>query len=243
MAVDKHINDKQMNRQGFIKQGLYGLGALISVPPLLQSCINAASQSSDAAGACASVSPTETKGPFPIQTPSDLVQSNIVSDREGIPLLIQIQVQNKNQNCQPLAGALVDVWHCDADGAYSEYGGNALQRIDYSNAHFLRGRQRTDANGRVSFVSIYPGSYPGRAPHIHLEVLDSSQRSLLISQIAFPEEVSNTVYATAHYQGQAKTANTRDALFADSLAQNLADAVTGNPNDGYTLVKTLVVNG
>lgn len=231
-----------MNRQQFVKKGLYGLGALISVPPILQSCMNTVTQTTAAAGACAAVSPSETKGPFPIKTPTELVKANIVSDREGIPLVVQIQVQNKNNNCQPLAGVLVDVWHCDADGNYSEYGGTGMQPTDYTNAHFLRGRQTTDAEGKVNFVSIYPGWYRGRAPHIHLEVLNSNSRSLLVSQIAFPEDISSTVYATSEYNGQADTANTRDNVFADSLEQNMADTVTGNPNDGYTLIKTIVVS-
>lgn len=232
-----------MNRQQFVKQGFFGLGALITSGGLLQACTQLANptSSSGASAAGCTLSPSETKGPFPIKSPAELVKSNIVSDRDGIPLLITIQVVNSNSNCQPVANALVDIWHCDAKGNYSEYGGSGMQPTDYTNAHFLRGRQTTDASGKVSFVSIYPGWYRGRAPHIHLEVFSASGQSLVVSQIAFPEDISKGVYTTSHYNGDADTANTRDNVFADSLSLNMADAVTGNNNDGYVLNKVITV--
>lgn len=235
-----------MNRQQFVKQGIYGLGALLSSGSLLQACTKLADPTSTAtsglnAEGC-TLSPSETKGPFPIKSPAELVKSSIVSDREGIPLVINVQVVNQNKNCAPVANAKVDLWHCDADGNYSEYGGTGMQQTDYTNAHFLRGRQTTDANGQVSFISIYPGWYRGRAPHIHLEIIDASGSSLMVSQIAFPEDTSSTVYATEHYNGEADTANTRDNVFSDSLILNMADSLTGNTTDGYVLTKTITVN-
>jgi protocatechuate 3,4-dioxygenase beta subunit len=181
--------------------------------------------------------PAETKGPFPNKTPSQLVQENIKSDRTGIALLLNLTIQNKNNNCKGLQGALVDVWHCDREGNYSEYGEN-------TSVHYLRGRQSTDANGNVSFITIYPGWYPGRAPHIHLEVLSASGTSLLITQIAFPENISNEVYSSPLYssRGQADTSNASDGVFYDSLKDELA-IVAGNLTNGYTLHKTIVVNG
>lgn len=235
-----------MNRQQFVKQGIYGLGALLSSGSLLQACTKLADPTSTAtsglnAEGC-TLSPSETKGPFPIKSPAELVKSSIVSDREGIPLVINVQVVNQNKNCAPVANAKVDLWHCDADGNYSEYGGTGMQQTDYTNAHFLRGRQTTDANGQVSFISIYPGWYRGRAPHIHLEIIDANGSSLMVSQIAFPEDTSSTVYATEHYNGEADTANTRDNVFSDSLVLNMADSLTGNTTDGYVLTKTITVN-
>lgn len=233
-----------MNRQQFVKQGIYGLGALISSGGLLQACTKLATPTTNSgvsADGC-TLSPSETKGPFPIKSPAELVKSSIVSDREGIPMTISIQVVNNNSDCQPVAGAMVDVWHCDADGNYSEYGGSGMQPTNYTNAHFLRGRQTTDAEGKVNFISIYPGWYRGRAPHIHVEVLSSAGKSLMVTQIAFPEDTSKTVYATAYYNGDADTANARDNVFSDSLTLNMADTVTGNTNDGYTVNKVITVN-
>ena len=105
----------------------------------------------------------------------------------------------------------------------------------------MRGRQTTDANGNASFISIFPGWYPGRAPHIHLEILDANGNSIKITQIAFSKSVCDAVYATASYRGEADTLNTKDNVFINSLEGNMADSVTGNTADGYTLLKTIVV--
>lgn len=220
-----------MDRKQFIKHGLKSLGAIVALPVVVQACTDADGKGD--AGNC-SLSPKETAGPFPIKTPTDLVRENITSDRTGVALLMTLTVQNKSNNCQPLAGAFVDVWHCDAEGNYSEYGANAAN-------DFLRGRQTTNANGQVSFITIFPGWYPGRSPHIHIEVLDASDNSIRVTQIAFPKEVCDTVYATDGYNGTADTSNQNDGVFYNSLAGNMADSVTGNTTDGYTLLKTLIV--
>ncbi len=189
-----------------------------------------------------SVSPGETKGPFPTKTPAEMVKSNITSDRKGIALLINLTVIDKTNNCKPVPGAPVDIWHCDKDGNYSEYGNHPMQKNDLTSAHFLRGRQTTDEHGRVSFLSIYPGWYNGRAPHIHLEIFDKNGRSLLVTQVAFPEEVSRKVYSSTFYssRGQADTPNDRDNVFADSLSEQMG-TITGNMTDGFTLSSTIVV--
>ena len=116
-----------------------------------------------------------------------------------------------------------------------------MQREDLTQEHFLRGRQETDESGQVSFLSIFPGFYPGRAPHIHIEVLDEQDRSLLVTQIAFPEQICNHVYETEHYQGNNYTSNAKDVLFRDSLEGNMADQVNGDLKAGFTLKKELIV--
>ncbi|SHM50461.1 intradiol ring-cleavage dioxygenase [Flavobacterium chilense] len=236
-----------MDRKRFIRNGFLGIASLATASQLLESCSKNDNDHTDTAasgdGSC-TISPSETKGPFPIKTPSQLVLENIKSDRVGIALLINLVIENKNNNCAPLAGVLVDVWHCDKDGNYSEYGGTSMQQTDYTSVHFLRGRQTTNTKGEVSFISIFPGWYQGRAPHVHVEVLSNSGSSLLVTQIAFPENVSSTVYSSANYaaHGQADTSNTKDNVFSDSLADELA-TLTGNLTDGYTLSKTITVNG
>ncbi|MCB0629913.1 MAG: hypothetical protein KDD15_09275 [Lewinella sp.] len=140
-----------------------------------------------------------------------------------------------------MEGVYVDVWHCDSDGNYSEYGGTQMQQTNYTNVHFLRGRQTTDANGQASFISIYPGWYQGRAPHIHVEVLDTNENSLMVTQIAFPEDISQTVYATDNYNGIYDTSNAQDNIFADSLDGNMC-TISGNTTDGYTLTHTITLN-
>jgi len=230
-----------MQRKKFLQSGLLGLGSLFTLSALLG---NKKKNTGTPQDADCNLSPRETRGPFPTKTPAELVQANITRDRQGIALLIHLTILNKNNDCKPLAGALVDIWHCDKDGNYSEYGNHSMQRSDFSAAHFLRGRQTTDVGGKVSFVSIYPGWYSGRAPHIHLEIKDSSGKSLLVTQVAFPEHISNEVYTTSSLyaaRGKADTSNAGDGIFQDSLAEQMA-VVTGNVKDGYTLTKEIVVN-
>ena len=227
-----------MERKDFLKKGVFGFATILTGAAIAGDSKN---QNAPGEDEC-DVSPRETKGPFPTKTPSQMVQSNIKSDRTGIALLINLTIVNKTDKCKPLAGAPVDIWHCDKDGNYSEYGNHPMQRNDLTSAHFLRGRQITDAKGNVSFLSIYPGWYHGRAPHIHIEVFDKSGASLLVTQVAFPENISNKVYSSALYaaRGEADTPNNRDNIFSDSLSEQMA-TVTGNITDGFTLSSTIVV--
>jgi len=223
-----------MNRKNFLKKSTLGLSSIVAIPTMITSC-----KKDEVVDPTACVtSPEETAGPFPIKTPADWVRENIIGDRAGVPLMMTFTIQNTNDNCSPLQGALVDIWQCDAKGNYSEYSG----QLDgnFTNNHFLRGRQTTDANGNASFISIYPGWYPGRTPHLHLEIKDNNNRSLLITQVSFPEDVSSTVYATAEYKGAADTNNSNDGIVG---AGNLADTVTGDTINGYTLNKVIKVAG
>ncbi|WP_299548951.1 intradiol ring-cleavage dioxygenase [Seonamhaeicola sp.] len=224
-----------MDRKIFLKNGIKAIGIIAAVPTLVTSCESTDEEVS--ANSC-TMSPRETAGPFPIKTPADLVRENIIGNKQGVPLLMKFVIQNVNQGCSPLAGVYVDVWHCDAKGNYSEYS----DQLDgnFTNESFLRGRQTTDNNGNASFISIYPGWYPGRTPHLHVEIKDSSNKSLLITQVSFPDTISNTVYATTGYKGTADTNNLNDGIVDNS---NLADSVTGNASDGYTLIKTIKVPG
>ena len=229
-----------MDRKKFLKKGLVGLGTIVALPIVITSCSNDDDNNSTTTGDC-DLSPSETAGPFPIITPAQLAQANIIGNRTGVALLITLTVQDQSDDCNPLSGVLVDLWHCDAEGNYSQYGGTQMQQTDYTNEDFLRGRQTTDSNGQVSFISIFPGWYMGRAPHIHVEILDSNENSLRVTQIAFPKDICDTVYATTGYNGEADTLNASDNVFSDSLDGNMLDSLTGNTTDGYTLLKTIVV--
>ncbi|SHI02813.1 Dioxygenase [Chryseolinea serpens] len=237
-----------MDRKKFLTNGFLGLGAIAALPTAITSCsgddkvdtATPANGGGNNSSDCV-ISPTETVGPFPIRTPAQYVRASIFGDRTGIPLLMTLTIQDQSSDCSPLAGVLVDIWQCDKDGNYSQYGGNQLQTANYNNQNFLRGRQTTDANGQVSFISIFPGWYPGRAPHIHVEVLTTSGTSLLVTQIAFPISVYSAVYATNGYNGAPDRSNAQDSIFSDSLSRNMADSVTGNIVDGYTLFKTITV--
>ena len=174
--------------------------------------------------ACA-VAPNETAGPYPSK--SDIFRSDIRENRSGVPLALTIRVINVSNACAPLANANVEIWQCDATGNYSEYGTQTTQT-------YLRGIQTTDANGQVSFMTIYPGWYQGRATHIHIEVTVNG-RSVKVTQIAFPETINAAVYATGVYasRGSNPTANLQDGIFADSLSSELVTP-SGNPAAGYS---------
>jgi protocatechuate 3,4-dioxygenase beta subunit len=173
--------------------------------------------------ACA-VTPTETVGPYPSLV--DLVRSDIRESRNGTALTLVISVVNVNSGCAPVSNANVEVWQCDAAGNYSEYGSQTSQT-------YLRGIQTTDANGQVTFTTIYPGWYQGRATHIHVEVTING-RSVKATQMAFPESINNAVYATGVYasRGSNPMSNLSDGIFADSLSSELVTPV-GDPANGY----------
>ena len=128
----------------------------------------------------------------------------------------------------PVAGATVDIWQCDAAGSYSEYGTERAET-------YLRGRQTTNASGEVTFTTIYPGWYQGRATHIHVEV-SINGRSVKVTQIAFPEDVTAQVYRTGAYAsgGQNPTTNARDMVFADGVADELITLTSGDATSGFT---------
>ena len=242
-----------MERKAFLKNGLMAALGFTAIAPLASSCkktditgstteTGTGSGTGTGTGAC-TTSPAETAGPFPTKTPSSLVSADIRSDRTGIPLTIKITINNKNASCAALAGAIVDIWHCDKDGYYSEYGGSGMQSANFTSVHFLRGRQTTDANGLVTFTSVFPGWYSGRAPHIHVHVYSATGASLLVTQIAFPTNVCDTVYTTAtnfYTRGKQDTSNAGDNVFSDSLASELA-TVSGSVSAGYTLTHLITV--
>jgi protocatechuate 3,4-dioxygenase beta subunit len=174
--------------------------------------------------ACA-VTPTETVGPYPSR--ADFVRSDIREGKPGTQLTLTITVVNTSNSCSPIAGVNVEVWQCDASGNYSQYGTQTSQT-------YLRGIQTTNANGQVTFVTVYPGWYQGRATHIHVEVTRNGA-SAKVTQIAFPEATNAAVYGTGVYaaRGANPTSNTRDGIFADSLNSELA-AVSGDPASGLT---------
>lgn len=218
-----------MDRKKFIKRSALGLGILPLAP------LGTILKDQETCEA----TPKEIAGPFPNKRPKDYITENIVGDRKGIPLLINFKVQNVNDNCSPLESMLVDIWQCDSQGNYSEY----RHQLDgnFTGSNFLRGRQTTDSNGNVSFVSIYPGWYPGRSPHLHVEVLTKKEKSVLITQIAFPEDISKKVYESSLYNGVHDTPNRSDYEFRDSLKHNLTDSLSGNVSDGYVLNKIIKV--
>lgn len=235
-----------MERKNFLKKTAGFIGA-IGIIPVLDACkkddtTDDSSSGSDS-GSC-SVTDTETDGPYPLYSSrgSAIQRTTIADGKTGLPLNIKIVVKNVNNSCAVLANVVVDIWHCDKDGYYSGYTNTGyLGTQNNSSLVFCRGRQISDSNGEVSFVSIYPGWYSGRCIHIHVQVYVSSTLKLT-SQIAFPDAINSVVCNTSLYlmHGQPDTTNTTDSIISNSLDNELA-TVTANSSGGYDLVHTLYV--
>ena len=164
------------------------------------------------------VTPEQTEGPYFLD--ARLQRSDIRgepgdgSHKPGLPLALSLRLLSVSGNrCVPLIGAGVDLWHCDAAGVYSGVEGNK--------ARFLRGYQLSDAQGRVRFVSIYPGWYPGRAVHVHFKVRSPAVKGAaagagheFTSQFYFDEALNDKVFAAAPYaRAGDRTRNAQDGIY------------------------------
>ncbi|MET9523126.1 intradiol ring-cleavage dioxygenase [Streptomyces coeruleorubidus] len=221
---------------------------------------SSASSSSSSSAACAEI-PEETAGPFPgdgsngvnVLKESGVVRSDIRKSfgdsaggtAEGVPLTITLTVVDAASGCgTPKRGAAVYVWHCDRDGAYSLYSDGVTEE------NYLRGVQETDDKGQVTFTSVFPGCYPGRWPHVHFEVYGSLADATAAtsitntSQLAFPKDVCDAVYATDGYGDSVRNLSSLsledDGIFSDGHERQLA-ATTGSAGDGYTATLTVPV--
>jgi protocatechuate 3,4-dioxygenase beta subunit len=175
----------------------------------------ALAQASRPVPACV-VRSAQTEGPFYVD--EKLERSDIRTDpatgerRPGVPLELAFAVSRLAAGgCAPLVGAVVDVWHCDAAGAYSD-----VRDAGRSTAgqRFLRGYQTTSEAGVARFTTIYPGWYQGRAVHIHFKVRAAKGQEFT-SQIYFDEAVTDRVHALAPYAGRGggRLRNESDGLY------------------------------
>lgn len=169
-----------------------------------------------------------TEGPFYIDP--KLLRADITEGKPGLPMQLRLQVVTAD--CAPVAGARVDVWHCDALGVYSGVDDRG-EGGDTTGQSFLRGTQHTDNAGIVTFQTVFPGWYRGRTTHVHYKVFLDAQ-TVLTSQIFFDEAVNDTIYADhSAYTRQSQ----RDMLNAqDGIAQ---DAGAG----AYARVKMIEQDG
>jgi protocatechuate 3,4-dioxygenase beta subunit len=200
-------------------------------PTTPSSTVEAATTASTNA-ACA-VTPTETVGPYPSLV--DLFRSDIREGKSGTLLTLTIKVVNAASACAAISGANVEIWHVDAAGNYSQYGTQTAET-------YLRGIQTTNTNGEVTFTTIYPGWYQGRATHIHAEVTMGG-RSVKVTQIAFPETVNNVVHASGVYasRGTNPISNLSDGIFSDSLSSELVTP-TGSASGGYAATFQIAIS-
>jgi uncharacterized protein (TIGR03437 family) len=159
------------------------------------------------------VAAAQTEGPYWVEEKlqrSDIrVDPSDGSTKPGILLALTINVQEvSSAGCTLLAGAQVDIWHCDAAGLYSDTAAN-----NTVGKKFLRGYQITDDGGTVRFTTIYPGWYSGRTVHIHVRVRTYSgtqQLDEFTAQLFFDDSITDQVFTQAPYNSRG-TRNTRNA--------------------------------
>jgi protocatechuate 3,4-dioxygenase beta subunit len=213
----------EQSRKKFLKN--FFIGAT-SVPLILEACKKESTSGSGSGSSTCPVAPTETEGPYPTHSPSSYVRSDIRDGRTGVNMTMNITIKNTNNNCAALSGVIVDVWHCDKDGNYS--------------------------NGLVSFTTIFPGWYNGRSTHIHVHIYNAAGTSLKITQISFPEGSGSAVQTVNSTEGQAYgytkgmsgyTYATSDGIFSDDTALVEQASVAGSLAAGYVLTHAINVAG
>lgn len=252
--IEEHDDDKPIGRLLSRREMLLLLGGASATAFLAACTPNQVAQiveatleaSAEATAATSSVLPScvvrpaLTEGPYFVDV--DLNRSDIRiepsdgSMKEGLPLRLRFQVSSVGENiCSPLAGAEVDIWHCDANGAYS---GVSDPGFDTSEQKWLRGYQITDAMGVAEFMTIYPGWYSGRTTHIHFKIRTDPEAESgyeFTSQLFFDESITDIVHAQAPYvaKGYRDTLNTSDNIFQSSegLLTLALEPMTGG---GYT---------
>lgn len=251
--------DTLLGRRRMLK--VLGLGA-IGVG--LAACSGGTSGSASASATTASSStgatgplveiPDETNGPYPadgsngrdILEQAGVVRGDIRSSfgtsttaADGIPMTLRLTVHDLEGGQQPYAGAAVYVWHCNRAGEYSMYSSGL------ENENYLRGVQIADASGTVEFTSIFPACYSGRWPHVHFEVypdeasITDHANAVSTSQLALPQDVCDTVYATTGYEQSvtnlAQLSLSTDNVFSDDAAAHQLATVTGDVRTGYVV--------
>lgn len=205
-----------------------------------------------APSAC-SVIPNETAGPFPgdgtnsngsgvvnVLTQAGVVRSDIRTSlgslsgtAAGVAMTITLKLVNSNASCASLEGKAVYLWHCDRDGGYSLYSSGVTDQ------NYLRGVQVSNANGEVTFTTIFPGCYAGRWPHMHFEVYNSlaeatsGNNDVKTSQLALPLAACNQVYGVvAGYEASVSNLSritlASDGVFSDTGGATQLATVTGD---------------
>lgn len=226
-----------MNRKSFLRGlGLFGVGTVVA-PKI--SPLSAGSHLTGPMPPNCVLIPSETAGPFPLDLSENqtFFRQDVREDRTGAEHTVRIKVIGQD-NCLPMPNVRVNIWHCDKDGNYSGYS-------NQSAFTYLRGYQWTDANGEVSFTTVFPGWYPGRICHIHFQVWVSSVYAA-ISQLTYPIPEKNQIYADhadLYTKGVDPLSFNQDGIFADGYAYQLATLTTNAETGVYESYLEVTVQG
>lgn len=189
------------------------------------------------------LTPQSEEGPFYLDP--KLTRVDITDGRDGVPLRLRLRIIEAGP-CTPVAGARIDVWHCDAHGLYSGYPGQGDDRsVDTSGQTFLRGTQITDAGGWATFITVYPGWYAGRATHIHFKAF-LDDRNVLMGQMYFPDALNEFIYTNVPaYIGRTverSVINANDGVANEQDPHRRAFCAIKEEEDCYLASLTLGVN-
>jgi protocatechuate 3,4-dioxygenase beta subunit len=200
--------------------------------------------------------PEETAGPYPgdgSNGPNVLTQSGVVrgdirtslGSSEVVPgtaLTVELTIADAATNVA-MPGAAVYLWHCDAEGRYSMYSNGVTEET------WLRGVQEADANGKLSFTTIYPACYSGRWPHIHFEVYASLDEAtaagepVATSQLALPDSTNSQVFALDVYASSLRTypqvSLSGDNVFGEDDGALQTPTMSGAVESGFTAALTV----
>ena len=196
------------------RESLLAAGGLVAAALIPDVADAASGPAAVASGAISCVlTPELTEGPYFV--PNEKVRRNITEGKPGVPLELRLTVVNAS-TCKSLKNAIVDIWHADAGGVYS----GAI--ANNAGTNFLRGAQRTDANGLAIFKTIYPGWYRGRATHIHVKV-HISGNVVHTGQFFFNEAVNSAVYKRSPYstRGAPDTTNANDSIYRNGGSRSI----------------------
>jgi protocatechuate 3,4-dioxygenase beta subunit len=185
------------------------------------------------------LTPQVTQGPYWFDP--KLNRADVTEGKPGVPVRVAVTVVDGN--CRPIRNARVDLWHCDASGVYSGYEGQGDDhKTGAKDKTFLRGAQITDADGRVTFRSIWPGWYEGRTPHMHLKVFLGAH-TVLTCQLFVPDALSEYLYQNVpayRRAGQRDTFNRQDGIALQG-GEAMVAAVK-EAQDGYELALVVGVD-
>ena len=183
----------------------------------------------------------------PCTTATDLDREDISEGWRGLPMRLALRVVDSS--CNPIAGAVVKVWHTNIEGSYSGQTPNnpaCLTEQAYASQDFMRGVRTTDAAGIVYFDSCFPGWYSGRAIHVHFQVARGGT-TYRVSQLFFPDDLVADIFANhAEYRvfGQPNRSLSSDGIASGMSAENRARLVAewARMSDGALLAsKTVTV--
>jgi protocatechuate 3,4-dioxygenase beta subunit len=148
-----------------------------------------------------------TEGPY--YKEGSPMRTNI---RENHPTGTSIAIKGRvmDTNCNPITAAWIDFWQADENGNYDNTGFN------------LRGHQYTDNRGQYSLQTVIPGEYPGRTPHIHVELRLYEGGPVTTTQLFIPNVEKNQ----------------SDTLYNESLLINIKDGPNGQEGTYDFIIST-----